>query len=394
MNTRATSIQDNERIASLDMMRGLALLGILLANSLHFQYGLFLIPGLHDYYPLGTIDRVAESAILFFATASFYTLFSFLFGYGMALLKERLEQRELRFGTVYYRRMFILLFAGLAHYLLIWDGDILITYAIGGFILFLFLRLKERGLLIWSFIILLLMASSIAMPEDESTFTFEDSLAAYSAEEKEVLTSGTYAEVVQFRLTTDPFGMGGWGQLLVTFNAVVAVLGMFLLGAFVARKKWLLTIEENRPFIKKIWWITMLVGFPAKIPHAFMGDSYSYEMLHMTIGGPLVAMFYATSIALLATSPKAQKWLQPLAKVGRLSLTNYLMQSIVFTTLFFGYGIGLFNSIGYFAGALLAVGFFLLQVLFSSWWLKRFKMGPFEWVWRAGTYLEIPKLKR
>ncbi|MDV2686199.1 DUF418 domain-containing protein [Alkalihalophilus lindianensis] len=394
MTTRATSIQDNERIASLDMMRGLALLGILLANSLHFQYGLFLIPSLHDYYPLGTIDRITESAILFLATASFYTLFSFLFGYGMALLKERLEQRELRFGTVYFRRMGILLAVGFLHYLFIWDGDILLTYALGGMLLYFFLRLKEKGLLVWSLILLLLMATSIGMPEDESTLVVEDSLASYSVIEKEVLTSGSYAEVVQFRLTEDMFGLGGYGQILVILSAMIAVIGMFLLGAFVARKKWLLNIDTHRPLLKKVWLITLLVGFPAKIPHAFIGDSYQYEMLHMTIGGPLVAMFYATSIALLATNPTARKWLQPFAMVGRLSLTNYLMQSIVFTTLFYGYGFGLFNSLGYFVGAILAIVFFLLQILFSKWWITHFKMGPFEWFWRAGTYLEIPKLKR
>ncbi|WP_368505590.1 DUF418 domain-containing protein [Alkalihalophilus sp. As8PL] len=394
MTTRATSIQDNERIASLDMMRGLALLGILLANSLHFQYGLFLIPNLHDYYPLGMIDRITENAILFLATASFYTLFSFLFGYGMALLKERLEQRELRFGTVYFRRMSILLVVGFLHYLLIWDGDILLTYALGGMLLYFFLRLKEKGLLVWSLILLLLMATSIGMPEDESTLVVEDSLASYSVIEKEVLTSGSYAEVVQFRLTEDMFGLGGYGQILVILSAMIAVIGMFLLGAFVARKKWLLNIDHHRTMLKKVWWITLLVGFPTKIPHAFIGDSYQYEMLHMTIGGPLVAMFYATSIALLATNPTARKWLQPFAMVGRLSLTNYLMQSIVFTTLFYGYGFGLFNSLGYFVGAILAIVFFLLQILFSIWWITRFKMGPFEWFWRAGTYLEIPKLKR
>ncbi|WP_100371856.1 DUF418 domain-containing protein [Bacillus sp. FJAT-45037] len=394
MSSRATSISDHERINSLDMMRGLALLGILLANSLHFQYGLFLIPDLHDYYPLGFLDRASESLIHFFATASFYTLFSFLFGYGMVLLKDRLIERGLRFWAVYWRRMFILLMVGCIHYLFIWDGDILLTYALAGFLLFFFLRLKERGLLIWSLILLLLMALSISVPEDETMSDQNALLAAYSVDEKEVLSSGSYAEVVMFRLTTDPFGLSGFGQILVILSAMIAVLGMFLLGAYVARQKWLLNVEAHRPMLKRIWWITLLVGFPAKIPHAFIGQNYQYEMLHMTVGGPFVAMFYATSIALLATNPNAQKWLQPLAMVGRLSLTNYLMQSIVFTTLFYGYGFGLFNSVGYFVGAILAVSFFFLQILCSTWWIKRFRIGPFEWFWRAGTYLELPKLRR
>lgn len=393
MTTRSNPIEEKDRIVSLDLMRGLALLGILLANSMHFQFGLFLVPDIHDYYPLGALDRAAEIFIQLFAQASFYTLFSFLFGYGMSLLKERLEQRELRFGVVYWRRILILLVVGYLHGLFIWDGDILFVYALTSFILFFFLKLKERGLLIWSFLLLLLMASSIATPEDESTTLIDEQLYQYSIEEKEALSSGSYAEVVSFRMDADPLGMGIIGDIIITSTAMVSVLGMFLLGAFVARKKWLEDIPRHRALIKRIWWVTLLVGFPSKLAFVIQG-TYQSEMLHTTVGGPFVAMFYASSIALIASSDKGKKLLQPLAYVGRLSLTNYLMQSIVFTTLFYGYGIGLFDRIGYFAGILLVFAFFFIQVIASKWWLKHYRMGPFEWVWRAGTYLNVPKLRR
>lgn len=127
--TTTSPLLTNDRIESLDMMRGLALLGILLANSMHFQYGLFLIPDIHNYYPNGIIDRIAEGFILLFVQSSFYTLFSFLFGYGMAFLKERLLTREQPFARVYWRRMLILLLVGYLHGVYIWDGDILFVYA-------------------------------------------------------------------------------------------------------------------------------------------------------------------------------------------------------------------------------------------------------------------------
>lgn len=392
--TNAAPVLEQQRIEAIDMMRGLALLGILLANSMHFQFGLFLNPDIHSFYPLGMIDRLAEMFIVLFAQASFYTLFSFLFGYGMVLLKVRLLQQELNYAPIYWRRMLILLIVGYVHGLFIWDGDILFTYAISGFILFFFLKLKDKGLLIWSIILLSLMAMSITSSgEDEYTASIDEQLMSYSIEEKEVLSQGSYTDVVSFRESTDPLGMGLLGEIITLVSAMISVLGMFLLGAFVARKKWLEDPHKYRGLIKRIWWITLLTGFPCKL--AFLINSnIQTETLHSMIGGPIVAMFYASSIALLATTPKGHKLLQPLTYVGRLSLTNYLMQSIVFTSIFYGYGLDLFGKIGYFSGVLLVFGFFIIQIIVSCLWLKAFYIGPFEWFWRACTYLKLPKLKR
>ncbi|GAE37407.1 DUF418 domain-containing protein [Halalkalibacter akibai] len=386
-------LNETDRILSLDIMRGLALLGILLANSLHFQYGLFLVPDIHNYYPLGTIDQIAEGFIRLFASASFYTLFSFLFGYGMAFLKERLEAANQPLRPLYWRRTVILLIVGFLHGTFIWDGDILFVYALAAFILYFFLKLKERGLLISSFLLLFIMSLSIATPEDDSMTLMDEQLLSYSIEEKQVLSTGTYFDIVSFRLFNDPLGLGWVGELIIHFSSMLSVLGMFLLGAYVARKKWLIDVSYHRPFLIRLWWITLIVGFPSKIMYV-LNDRYAFEMLHATVGGPLVAMFYALSIVLLSSSTKGRQILYPLSYVGRLSLTNYLLQSIVFTTLFYSYGFNLFNRIGIFFGVVIAFAFFFLQVLLSKWWLQRFYIGPFEWVWRAGTYLKIPKLRR
>ncbi|WP_062050534.1 DUF418 domain-containing protein [Bacillus sp. JCM 19034] len=388
--TTPSPLLANERIESLDMMRGLALLGILLANSMHFQYGLFLVPDIHDYYPNGIIDRITEGAILVFAQASFYTLFSFLFGYGMVFLQERLLTRGQSFARIYWRRTAILLIFGCIHALFIWDGDILITYAIAGVILFFFLKLKEQGLLIWAIILLSLMALSVTTPEgDEATSIIDERFYQYSVEEREVLSSGSYTDVVTFRHEGDPLGFGWFSNVFIQASSVIGVLGMFLLGAFVARKKWLEKPENHQKLFKRIWWVTLCIGFPSKLIFV-LNPSTQTEALHMSIGGPLVAMFYASSILLLATNKKMVKWLKQLTYIGRLSLTNYILQSIIMTTLFYGYGVGLFGKIGFFIGALIAIGLFIFQVLLSKWWLKRYKIGPLEWVWRLGTYWKKP----
>ncbi|WP_017728749.1 DUF418 domain-containing protein [Halalkalibacterium ligniniphilum] len=392
MTQKPVPTLDSNRIEALDMMRGLALFGILLVNSMHFQYGLF--PENTNDYPLGSLDYATEVFIKIFGQASFYTLFSFLFGYGMALLKESLEQRELDFSKLYWRRMFILLGVGFLHGTYIWDGDILFMYAIGGFFLFFFLKLKEKGLLVWALILLGLMAVSSASPvSPEEEALLNEPFVQYSEQENEVLRNGSYADVVQFRVEADPTGMGIIGDVLIFITNIISVMGMFLLGAYVARKKWLVQIKEHKKLIKQVWWMTLLVGFPLKAAY-FLNPSYQLEMIQILIGGPLVAMFYASSIALLSKTERGHRLLKPLAYTGRMSLTNYLMQSIVFTTLFYGYGIGLFGELGLFLGALLVVAFYALLLVASRIWLKNFYMGPFEWFWRAGTYWTIPAFRR
>lgn len=382
-------LRENERIATLDMMRGVALLGIAIANSIHFQYGLFPTESIHELYRYGTIDRLAEKAIVLFAEASFYPLFSFLFGYGIVLLKERLEQKAAPFSAIYWRRMIALLLIGYVHSVYVWDGDILFVYALAGFLLYFYLKLHDRSLLIWACLFLLLMASAVAIPEDEETASVTETLQQYSIEELHVLSEGSYQEIVTFRREADPLGFGIAGEIIMTMTSVLSVIGLFLLGAFSARKKWLENIENYRTFTQKVFWMTLIIGFPCKLAYVIVQTPQT-EMLHLSIGGPTVAICYAAAIALIAS----KRPVQPLVRVGRLSLTNYLMQSFLFTTLFYSYGFALFNSLGVFVGLCISIFVFLLQILFSSFWLKYFYFGPFEWLWRIMTYWQIPRLKR
>ncbi|KMK75643.1 DUF418 domain-containing protein [Alkalihalobacillus pseudalcaliphilus] len=384
------------RLQPLDMMRGLAILGILLVNIMNFQYGLLLLPDVHQYYPLGTIDQLTESILYLFIRTSFYTLFAFLFGYGMVILQDRSTLKEASFTGIFWRRAFFLFILGILHRTYIWEGDILVTYAIASFILFFFLFFKAKGLLISAIIFLGVMLLFIPPPGSGDVSELqqqEDTMYQYSLAEKEVLENGTYLEVLEFRMTSDITGLGIFGDILMEISTVIAVMGMFLLGAYFARKKWLDDIEGNLSLFKKIWWVTLFVGFGTKLPYA-ISPTYFSEGLMLAIGGPFTAIFYVTSVILLSRTEKGAKLLHPLTYVGRLSLTNYLLQSIVFTTLFYGYGIGLFGQLGFFVGTCIAIVFFVLQVLVSKWWLSRFVIGPVEWFFRAVTYMIMPKFKK
>ncbi len=393
MKETLNPLNTNERIHSLDMMRGFALLGILLVNTMNFQYGLFLIPSLHDFYPLGIFDQLTEGFLYLFIRTSFYTLFSFLFGYGMVILQERSKQKNRSFAAIYWRRALLLLLIGLLHRVYIWEGDILVSYALTSFLFFFFLRFQAKGLLISALIFLGIMSLSAIAPGETNLNDTSSEFYTYSVEEKEVLTNGSYVDVLMFRLHSDFYGLGILEDVFLEAATVLTVIGMFLLGAFVARKKWLIEVNQHKKLLKRIWWFTLLIGFGSKVPFLF-SNSIAAEGLMTYIGGPLTAIFYATSISLLANTETGSQILKPFAYVGRLSLSQYLLQSLIFTTLFYGYGFSLFGKLGFFLGMLVSIAFFIIQILISKWYLNHFRIGPIEWLWRAGTYLSIPPFKK
>ncbi|KAB2496378.1 DUF418 domain-containing protein [Priestia endophytica] len=392
MKNALSPLRGTERISSVDTMRGFALFGILLVNMLIFQYGLF---GEYEYIETSQgLEKFSASFINIFGTGSFVTLFSFLFGFGVMILRDRSREKKQRFWTVYLRRLLLLLAFGLLHGTYIWEGDILTSYALCGFCLFLFLWCKPKVWLTIALVIIGLMSAFSFIPAEEGS---EDTLAtspSYLAQEKEVYSTGSYSEVVHFRNNSMPFEDTSDGEMIAFgIFGVLASLPMFFLGAYVAAKRWLHEPDRYVSLYKKMWWISLLIGFPLKIVPQFIQND-SLEGLSSSLGAPLVAIFYISSIALLTYSNRWKKLLNALARAGKLSLTNYLSQSIVFTFLFYGYGFGLFSKVGVTGGIVFTIVFFTIQLFLSKLWLQFFVIGPLEWVWRLWTYLKIPSIRR
>ncbi|WP_041581716.1 DUF418 domain-containing protein [Salisediminibacterium selenitireducens] len=173
------------------------------------------------------------------------------------------------------------------------------------------------------------------------------------------------------------------------------ILGMFLLGMYAAKQDLHKQLTEKLPHIKKIWWITLVLGLPFNVllTHAYFhqggADVDGFMLLYYTgtsIGGPLLAIFYITSIVLLMQRPAWNRRLQLLAPTGRMALTNYLTHSVVMTVIFYNYGLGLYGEIGPAVWWLMAFVLFSIQIFFSRWWMSRFRFGPAEWLWRTLTY--------
>ncbi len=394
-----------ERIQVIDVLRGFALLGILLVNMELFsnpvQQAIF---GLKEW---SGVDRLAVWGIRFLAEGKFYSLFSLLFGIGFALQIQRAETRGTTFVPFYLRRLGILLLIGLAHAIFIWTGDILVLYAlVGAILLLLFRRRSPRTLLIWAGVMLAvtilinaaltgLVALAQLSPEAAAELSrefaqTEANLRADAAHAGQVFASGSFAEITAQRLSDLAF--------VYQFAAFLAfnVLAMFLLGLYIGRKGILRDIPGHLPLFRRILLWGLPLGIVGNLVYvAFIEGASRSEpewqsliaVVGQTLGAPALALSYAAAIILLVQHDTWHARLAPLAAVGRMALSNYLLQSLVATTLFYGYGFGLFGKVGPALGILITLAIFGAQIPLSVWWMGRFQFGPVEWLWRTLTYL-------
>lgn len=397
--TAMTPVRPQQRIEIVDILRGFSLLGVLMVNMLAFSGPFFYTP-VHQIQP---IHRAATLFIKFFAQAKFYTFFSFLFGWGMSIQMERAAQRNARFVPVFLRRTLALMLIGLVHALLIWDGDILLTYALLAIPLLLCRKLPEKVLLI-AVVICILIPVLISIPAEpiqdmlQALAEATDGLrqAMLSGHQENVYVDGSYWDMTVHR----------WHNLKYSYTQFIYwathIFGMFLLGLYVGRRKILHNIPEHLPLFRKVLWIGLIVGIPLNLLFVAVSNSpdlvpAQYNALATrgarTVSGSVLSMVYLSALVLLAQKPKWRNLLAPLASVGRMALTNYLSHSILFTLIFYGYGLGLYGRFGPAITLILTFIIYRAQISLSGWWLFRYRFGPAEWLWRTMTYLKLQSLK-
>lgn len=420
----AGPVTAHERIVALDVIRGFALFGILLVNIAFFANPI------SDPFSFGDGSGIDESIgwfVGFFAQGKFYPLFSLLFGLGFAVQLERASKRQRSFVPVYLRRLLVLLAIGVAHGVLIWAGDILTVYALLGFLLLLVGRGKARWLLILAAIaylvqVLLVMGMSWSInsaaqcvnPDDPAMVEYCSSeemqgmLRGFEEAQAEMTqlqeaaratySTGTFAEVTAVRV--DEFGM-----MLSNMGFFGAqVLAMFLFGAWLGRCGFFAEAERHKTFFRSSLFMGVVVGLPLsawfagvnlQVDYTNMFDAGMAKAFMINLfAGPLLAVGYAAAIV-LGMQTRAAAWLGVLAPVGRMALTNYLMQSLICTLIFYSYGFALMAER---PGMLVQVGIviavFAMQIAWSRWWLQRFAFGPAEWLWRTLTYMRTPVMRK
>lgn len=381
------------RIISLDMMRGFAILGIFLVNMLSFHSPiLYLDP--FSWWENATDEKV-YMAIDVLAQGSFYPLFSFLFGYGLFLMYESTNKKGVSFYLIAFRRLLMLLAIGIIHAVFIWHGDILINYAILGFIFLLFLKFSGKGMLITGALIwlipnlllsLLLIVAALFAPGDEVS-VYDNDLAEQSVE---IYQEGTYVEILKQRVED-------WYAVNNPLNYIFmlfSIFPFFLLGGGMAKLKWLERVKELRKPLLIGFILLLTIGMFLKLSPYIIAPNIAWEYVQDTFGGPILALGYVFGIALWAEKSPTNKLLRALAPVGKTSMSNYLLQSIISTLLFYSYGFGLYDQISVLNGTVLVLFIYGLQVLLSSYWLNSHPYGPIEWLWRSITYKRKQQWKR
>jgi uncharacterized protein len=408
LNTQATPIRPNERIDVVDIIRGFALLGILLVNMAFFSSPIIYIQASGLEWWHNTWDKWTQVGIIFFAEGKFYPMFSFLFGFGFMIFIQRAEQKGLKPVRLYLRRILILLGIGLIHAFFIWAGDILVIYSILAFILILFRHSQPKTLLWWAFILLIipiilmsllfgLLFLSSVIQDEASLITQQE---AYLASLHEMIDQslaaygkGSFADIFSQRVT----------DLRYIFESVFisapVILAMFLFGVYSVKINIFREVNKRAAFIKKIWLGSMLIGLPLALVQATGSHAldpvnlslydFTYYIAYF-IGGPALCFFYITSILLLTRNDKWIQRFSVVGSVGRMALSNYLFQSLVCTTIFYSYGLGLYGQVSPMFGLILTFLIYSIQVVISHFWLASYSYGPLEWVWRRLTYGRKP----
>jgi uncharacterized protein len=324
----------------------------------------------------------------------------------------RAEERGAKFGWLYARRQGVLLLIGLIHAFLIWFGDILVVYSLLGFMLLFFRRARPRTLLRWSAGLLLVPVLLIALltglielgrTDPEQAAAMAQSMAESDAEfralaERAFLTysSGTWGEIMAQRAQDVLIGYA-----LTPFLAP-NVLAMFLLGVYAWRRGVITDVAGHVSLLRAVFRWGIGLGLPAAVLFVLTSSEARTAnappalvwSIAFFLGGPMLSLGYAAGIVLLLQGRgELIQRLAPIAAAGRMALTNYLLQSVIATTVLYSYGLGLYDRIGPALGIPLVVAIYAFNVGLSVWWLRRFRYGPMEWLWRSLTYRRLQSLR-
>lgn len=382
----AVPVQARERIALVDILRGFALIGVLVANMAGFAG---MAGEVSSYEGL---DRIIVILIRFLVQAKFYSLFSLLFGWGMAIQLSRAEARGVQFLPVYLRRLLILLIMGVIHGALIWNGDILTIYALLGFVLLLFRKRSPKFVLAAAG--LFLLSSFVLEIPGETMDAVREwywNLTAFMRPNRypeSLYATGDYLAITRLRVE-GYIAMLSW---LPFFGNIVA---MFLLGLYIGKRGIFRQVDQHLPLLRRVAWGGLIIG-------AILNGVFAWTTIDPSwapagydrfigvgsriLGAPALMLFYVTGIILLVRKNAWYERLAPLAALGRSALSNYLLQSVVCTLLFYNYGLGFYGQARPTVGLILTIVVLAIQIRLSEWWFDNHQFGPMEWVWRLLTY--------
>ncbi len=392
-------VKTTNRIEILDIWRGFAVFGIFMVN-IEIMNSVFINQDLYYEEMIGPLDSIIIRISQLFFYNKFFPIFSFLFGLGIAMQLEKLKLKK-KSRSFILKRMLILFVIGILHITLIWGGDVIHLYAILGILISILYKLHSRCLLLLACYFLLFPFYDIIAEYIFSWINFspENILKAYNYDSiTEILRNGSYTEALKFRILEYISNV----QVLFVFLAPMA-FAMMLLGASFVRSGKLLKLKD---FILKsknsFVWIAIITNvyrliFLFILPNfdIYRDDFFGPVWLKlMMICDTLFGLFYMWFIAWLWFSGKLTRVLKPLASVGKMALSNYILQSLIGVIIFNGIGFSMFQKLNLVQCFFTAIGVFIFQVILSEIWLQYFKFGPLEWCWRCLSYGKLFSIKK
>jgi uncharacterized protein len=368
-----------DRISPIDTLRGMALFGVLIVNLVkEFRVSMFA-----QFGPAGAespLDQWLDSFVSYGLEMKAFALFSLLFGIGLGIQFDRLASRE---RPLYWllRRLLVLLGFGLVHLLFIWNGDILTEYALAGILVLPLLREDIGTLAICS---VGLFAFYVFMPAWRLPIYWPDAVtfAHLVNSANSIYAHGTLAQVIAH----------GHSELNAIFSLHAFVfprtLALFLLGVCIWRSGLPLNLQRHRRGLFVFGLAATALGISltlAVAPNVF-SNAPPFGAYMTNLAPTVQALGYAALIAVAVQLPYLGRALNVFAPLGRMAFTNYIVQSLIFAWIFFGYGLGQFGRMSVTAAVLLGVGVYITQVIGSALWLYWFRFGPLEWLWRSLMY--------
>lgn len=411
--TKPLPVSLNQREEFMDALRGFAILGIFIANLIGLS--IYNSNDTSKGFHFGELDKQMMFLQHVFIEGKFYSIFSLLFGWGLALqIKRTAASTDTTISPIILRRLLFMFLIGLIHLAVIWNGDIIAFYALTGFVLILFIRMDSRKLFIIGVISLFIPILTYWLqmhypffnkPADffhNVCINLDDKLLGISNQEDytNLLKRGSLGELLIYNFDGAFYRFGD----LIFQSRFFKVFGMFLIGYSLASSDSFKTLMTSPRSLTIIFLVCLAVGLPANyIMAKFMQTPANYvkftiEGLYQTIayafGVAPLAIAYVSLLALLFRNNIGYKSLSLLSPVGRMALSNYIFHSLLCIVVFYGIGFGLMGTLGPIAWTVFAVIVFVVQIIYSTIWLQYFQFGPLEWVWRSLTYWTLQPLRR
>ncbi len=403
--------KSGERHTILDVLRGFALLGIVVANYAMFSLYIFQGSEKWEIMPTATLDKAWGAIHFMFIDGKFYTLFSLLFGISFSIILTHAENKGKNGLPIFYRRLIVLLLIGLAHLLFLWEGDIVMLYALLGLALPLFRNVSNRNLIILSTCLILfpiLIDLAKVLTDNRSNpanllaplgKAIDNELGITDKNFATWLVDHTsYKELLDYNRAGMVYRYMG----LLDNNRLLKVFGIFLLGLYAGRNRIYANLEENKVLLKKILCYGFLIGLPFSILHTWLEINGNrlpaiegwYNSIAYALSVVPLGLAYAATICLWFLKNPQTKLLQFFVAPGRMALTNYIFQTICAIAIFYGVGLGLGANMGLIYVMAIAVMVYIILAVFSHFWLRYFNYGPLEWIWRMLTYGKYLRLRK